>query len=55
MHLIKPGTQFDFVGQRKKAVVLSVIMVIASITLFFVKGPNWESTSRVVRSPPQVH
>ena len=41
MHLIKPGTQFDFVGQRKKAAVLSIIMVIASITLFFVKGPNW--------------
>ena len=41
MHLIKPGTQFDFVGQRRRPLSLSIIMVIASITLFFVKGPNW--------------
>ncbi len=41
MNLIKPGTQFDFVAQRKRAAVVSFVMVVASIVLFFVKGPNW--------------
>ncbi len=41
MHLVKPGTSIDFVSQRHKAGVLSVIMVICSLALFFMKGPNW--------------
>ena len=41
MNLVKPGTKIDFVGQRKKAGVVSVLMVIASLALFFVVGPNW--------------
>ncbi len=41
MNLIKPGTNIDFVAARKGAAVLSTIMVIASLALFFGKGPNW--------------
>ena len=41
MYLIKPGKNIDFVGMRKPAAILSVIMVIVSLSLFFVKGPNW--------------
>ncbi len=41
MYLIKPGSNFDFVAGRKKAAVISVVMVVASLVLFFVKGPNW--------------
>jgi len=41
MYLIKPGKNIDFVGKRKSAAVFSVVMVIASLALFFGKGPNW--------------
>ena len=41
MNLVKPGTNIDFVGQRRPAAVLSVILVILSMVLFVVKGPNW--------------
>jgi len=41
MNLVKPGTKIEFVGHRRKAGVLSFLMVIASLTLFFVVGPNW--------------
>ena len=41
MYLIKPGSKIDFVAGRKKAAVVSLVMVIASLVLFFVKGPNW--------------
>ena len=41
MQFIKPGTSIDFVGKRKFAAVVSVLMVLASLALFFVKGPNW--------------
>jgi len=41
MYLIKPGKNIDFVGKRKPAAVFSVILVIASLVLFFGKGPNW--------------
>ena len=41
MNLVKPGTKFDFVAQRRNAAILSVIMVSVSLVLFFVKGPNW--------------
>lgn len=41
MYLIKPGSKIDFVAGRKKAAVVSLVMVVASLVLFFVKGPNW--------------
>jgi len=41
MQIIKPGTEFDFVGKRKVAGIISGIMVACSLLLFFVKGPNW--------------
>ena len=41
MQLIKPGTKYDFVGLRGKTTVLSLVLVVLSIVLFFTKGPNW--------------
>ena len=41
MQLIKPGTKIDFVGMRGKAGILSAVLVVCSLILFFVKGPNW--------------
>ena len=41
MNLVKPGINIDFVAGRRKAGVLSVVMVVCSLILFFVKGPNW--------------
>ena len=41
MNLVKPGTTFDFVAQRRSAAIVSVILVAVSLVLFFVKGPNW--------------
>lgn len=41
MQLVKPGTNFDFVGKRYIAGVLSALMVIASILVFIFVGPNW--------------
>jgi preprotein translocase subunit SecF len=41
MYIIKPGSKIDFVARRKVAAILSTIMVISSLALFFVKGPNW--------------
>jgi preprotein translocase subunit SecF len=41
MYLVKPGTNFDFVGKRKIAAVFSTITVMVSLALFFVVGPNW--------------
>ena len=41
MNLIRPDTKIDFVGMRRKAAAVSLTMVIISILLFFVKGPNW--------------
>ena len=41
MYIIKPGTNIDFVAGRRIAAIASVIMVTASLALFFVKGPNW--------------
>jgi preprotein translocase subunit SecF len=41
MNLVKPGTTIDFVGHRRMAGIISFIMVTVSLTLFFVKGPNW--------------
>lgn len=41
MQFLKPGTRFDFVGKRKIAAVVSGLLVIVSLVLFFGKGPNW--------------
>jgi len=39
--LIKPHTNFDFMGTRKFWITLSCILTIASIVLFFTKGLNY--------------
>ncbi|MGB9598908.1 MAG: protein translocase subunit SecF [Myxococcota bacterium] len=39
--LIKPGTNFDFVGKNKFFVTLSTLMVLISIIVFFTKGLNF--------------
>ena len=41
MNLVKPGSSIDFVGQRKLAGVISLMMVVASVAIFVVIGPNW--------------
>ncbi len=41
MQLVKPGTKFDFVGKRRVAGLFSALLVVVSIALFFVVGPNW--------------
>lgn len=41
MELIKPGLKIDFVGKRKIAAVLSVLMVAASLLLYVFVGPSW--------------
>lgn len=42
MELLKPGTRVDFVSRMKKAIFVSIALVIISIgSLFFHKGPNW--------------
>ena len=35
------NSNFDFVGKRKTAAIVSMLMVIASWTLFVFPGPNW--------------
>lgn len=39
--LIRPGTQFDFVGKRSISLALSVIMIGGTFILFFTKGLNY--------------
>jgi preprotein translocase subunit SecF len=41
MNLIPPGSSFDFVGKRNIAGVVSAVMVVISLGLFFIVGPNW--------------
>jgi preprotein translocase subunit SecF len=41
MNIIKPDTNIDFVGTRHIAGGISLLLVIVSIALFVVKGPNW--------------
>jgi preprotein translocase subunit SecF len=41
MNFLKPKGTVDFVGKRKHFGVLSAILVIASLALFFVMEPNW--------------
>ena len=42
MELLKPGTRIDFVSRMKKAVYISIALIIISIgSLVYHKGPNW--------------
>lgn len=41
MQIIRPDLNINFTGKRKYAAVLSTVMVIASLLLFFVHGPTW--------------
>jgi preprotein translocase subunit SecF len=42
LELIKPGTRIDFVALMKRAIYLSIfLLVIAIISLIYHKGPNW--------------
>lgn len=40
MQIIRPDTNFDFVGFRYQAVIGSTILVLISLALLFVRGPN---------------
>lgn len=40
-HIIKPGTQIDFVSKRHIWVGISVVALLATFVLFFVKGLNY--------------
>ncbi|MCZ6554945.1 MAG: protein translocase subunit SecF [Candidatus Dadabacteria bacterium] len=42
MELIKPGTRIDFMAKRRKAIFVSIILIVISIgSLIYHKGPNW--------------
>ncbi len=42
MELLKPGTRVDFVGKMRKAIFISIALVIISIgLLIYHKGPDW--------------
>ena len=42
MDLIKPGTRVNFIGMMKKAMYLSIVLLVISIiSLIYHKGPNW--------------
>ena len=41
LELIKPGTQFDFVGKRKIWMGISIVGILATVILFFTKGLNY--------------
>ena len=38
MQLIKPDVNFDFVGKRKAAIILSVVLILIGIVSLIVKG-----------------
>src|SRR5580704_17205630 len=46
MEFFKPGRVFDFMGMRVFWIPLSFILVIASIILFFIPGPNYGTDFR---------
>jgi preprotein translocase subunit SecF len=42
LELLKPGTRIDFIGKMRKAVFISIALIIISIGfLIYHKGPNW--------------
>jgi preprotein translocase subunit SecF len=42
LELLKPGTRIDFVGKMKKAIFISIALIIIAIgSLIYHKGPNW--------------
>jgi preprotein translocase subunit SecF len=40
MEIIKPGTQFPFLQYRRRAFILSGLLILAVLILFFAKGPK---------------
>src|SRR3954468_21800349 len=46
MELFKPGRQFDFMGQRKFWITLSIALVAISTILCFYPGPNYGTDFR---------
>src|SRR5579859_4869251 len=46
MELFKPGRQFDFMGQRKFWITLSISLVLLSTFLTFYPGPNYGTDFR---------
>jgi preprotein translocase subunit SecF len=46
MEFFKPGRVFDFMGQRRFWIPLSVILVIVSVVLCFYPGPNYGTDFR---------
>ncbi len=41
MELFKPGRVYDFMGQRGFWIPLSILLIVASVVLMFVPGPNY--------------
>ncbi len=41
LHLIRPGTDIDFVGKRNVWLGVSILCIVATIVLFFTKGLNY--------------
>lgn len=41
MELIKPGTNYNFVGAMKSAVVVSLLLIVATVVIWFTTGPNY--------------
>ncbi|MGD0674946.1 MAG: protein translocase subunit SecF [Polyangiaceae bacterium] len=46
MEFFKPGRVFDFMGQRRYWIAVSLILVLGSIILSFVPGPNYGTDFR---------
>jgi preprotein translocase subunit SecF len=46
MELFKPGRVYDFMGQRRFWIALSLILVVVSVILSFVPGPNYGTDFR---------
>ena len=46
MEFFKPGRQFDFMGQRKFWITLSLTLVAISTILIFYPGPNYGTDFR---------
>ena len=39
--IVKPGSNFDFIGKQKAFLGLSTLLILGSLLLLFVKGPNY--------------